>query len=290
MDKAIFESLDSLFNRFLANLGDWFSKHGFEVLIIIGVAWAIHRFGGQLLARVMETTARPDLYPTKDDRAKRLRTLENLAGDILKISVTIVAVLMIIGELGVDTTPLLASAGALGLVIGIGAQSLVRDIASGFFIIINNQYRVGDEVELRVGGAMVAIEGDVEDIGVRTTALRDLSGNLHHIPNGNILVATNRTIGFSRLNLDIIFPKDVDLVKLKLLIDRVGNTLSKDTSYEKMIQDPPHFVRVIGFEDDGIKIKILGKTGSIHADEVAGEFYNRLIKELRKAKIKLPLG
>jgi small conductance mechanosensitive channel len=209
---------------------------------------------------------------------------------MLKIGVTIVAALMVIGELGVDTTPLLASAGAVGLIVGIGAQSLVRDIASGFFIIINNQYRVGDEVELRVGGAMVAIEGTVEDIGVRSTSLRDLSGNLHHIPNGNIIVATNRTIGFSRMNLDIIFPSSVDITKLKLLIDRIGEEMKLDPVYEKMIKDPPYFVRVMGFADEGVKIKVLGKTGSIYAEEVAGEFNSRLIKELRKAKIKLPIG
>lgn len=285
MDKAIFESIDWVFRRFIENTQNWVSDHGFNIIVILFVAWIIRRFGGLLFARILETTARPDLYPTKSDRAKRLNTLENLAGDILKIGVSIVAGLMIISELGVDTTPLVASAGAIGLVIGIGAQSLVRDIASGMFIIINNQYRVGDEVVLRVGGAMSVIEGVVEDIGVRSTSLREINGDLHHIPNGNIMVATNKTIGFSRINLDITFPPDVDLEKLRLVVDRVGTRLATDEDYASKIKDPPKYVRVTHLDADGITVKILGKTGSIHAKDVEGEMYRRLIREFRKNKI-----
>lgn len=290
MVEFIFRHVDQLFNRLLENIWQWFSDHGFEILLIVGAAWLVRRFGGNVLARIMEKTARPDLYPTKSDRAKRLATLENLAGDILKISVTVIAGLTILSELGVNTTPLVASAGIAGVVLGIGAQSLVRDVASGFFIIVNNQYRVGDEISVRVGGAMAQIDGTVEDIGVRSTALRDLSGNLHHIPNGHIMVATNRTIGFSRLNIDLVFPKTNDLTKLKMIIDRVGKDLEKDPLYEKMIKDPPQYIRIMGFTEDGVTIKILGKTGSIYAEEVESEFYNRLIQELKKAKLKLPVA
>lgn len=287
MVEFIFENIERLYDRFLKNLNSWFSDHGFEILTILVVAWLIRRYGGILLARLMETTARTDLYPTKSDRVKRIRTLENLAGDILKVGVYIVAGLMIIGELGVDTTPLLASAGALGLVIGIGAQSLVRDIASGVFIIINNQYRVGDEVCLKVGGAMATVEGIVEDIGVRTTSLRDLSGNLHHIPNGNINVATNKTIGFSRINIDLLFPPDVDLEKIRLLINRVGSRLAADPEFIKRIKEPPQFERIVEISGTGVRVKILGKTGSTNLHTVEDEFNRRLVKELRKAKIKL---
>lgn len=287
MDETIFKSIDALFRRFLENTGTWLSQHGFEIILILAVAWLIRSYGGALLARILEKTARSDLYPTKSDRAKRLKTLENLAGDILKIGVSIIAGMMIISELGVNTTPLLASAGALGIVLGIGAQSLVRDVASGFFVIINNQYRVGDEVEVRVGGAMSLIDGVVEDIGVRSTSLRDLSGNLHHVPNGNIMVATNKTIGFSRINQDFIFSSDSDIEKIRLLVNRAGKKLAHDPDFEKKIKEPPHFDRVLDITGDGIKVRILGKTGSTCLQEVEGEFYNRLIAELRINKIKL---
>jgi small conductance mechanosensitive channel len=290
MDQQIFQSINDLFERLINNISQWLSDHGFEIALIIIGALLIHRFGSQFLARVMEKTARRDLYPTKSDRIKRLATLENLAGDMLKIGVTIVAGLMIISELGINTAPLLASAGVVGLVIGIGAQGLVRDVASGFFIIVNNQYRVGDEIELRIGGAMSLIEGTVEDIGVRSTSVRDLDGSLHHIPNGNIMVATNQTIGFSRLNLDITFPKSIDITKLQMLINRIGEDLDNDPVYAKMVKKPPQFVRVVGFTDEGVTVKILGKTGSIYSDEVSGEFLKRLIKELKKAKMPLPIG
>lgn len=288
MIETTFITISNFYDQFIHGIGVWVATHGLDIVIILVLAQLTRKFGKQFLTKILEKTARPDLYPTKSDRAKRLRTIENLASDILNIAVNIIAVLMIINELGVDTTPLLASAGAIGVVFGIGAQSLVRDVTSGFFIIVGNQYRVGDDIQLRVGGAMSTIEGTVEDIGMRSTTIRELNGNLHHVPNGNINTATNKTIGFSRINLDIVFPATVDVEKIKLIVDRIGQELAEDPHFEKRIKDAPKFIRVCGFDKGNIKVKILGKVGSVSKYEVEGEFYARLIKELKKAKIKLP--
>ncbi len=285
MDQTLFTEFNNLYDRIGHNLTRLLSDHGFEILTIVFVAWAIRKFGSQFLAKILETTARPDLYPTKSDRTKRLVTLENLASDLLRVGTYIIAGIMIVHELGVDTTPLIASAGALGLVVGIGAQGLVRDIASGISIILGNQYRIGDTVELFVSTSMTRMEGVVEDIGVRTTSIRSLDGDLHFIPNGNILTASNKTIGFSRVNIDLVVDKDTDIEKLRLIIDRVGSELAEHPDYQRRIKDAPKLKHISAIDTDGIHIKILGKTGSNDSRDVRSELYSRLLKAFKKAKI-----
>ncbi len=127
MGETIFRYVNDEFNRFLTNLGNWFSDHGFEILIIIAVAWFMERYGSTLLSRIFHRTIRADLYPTKSDRTKRLETIDSITGAILRIGIVVVAGIMIISEVGVDTTPLIASAGVLGIALGFGAQSLIKD-------------------------------------------------------------------------------------------------------------------------------------------------------------------
>lgn len=287
MLETIILTADELLTRLLSNIGTWFGDHGLPILIIIIIAGILKKFGARFLAKVFEATAHTNLYLTKSDRRKRLKTLENLSGDILAIAVYIVAALMIVSELGVNTAPLVASAGVIGVIVGIGAQSLVRDIASGFYIIVNNQYRIGDEVDLRVGGAMATVSGIVEDIGLRSTLLRDLSGELHHIPNGNIMIASNKTIGFSRINIDLTFNPDADLEKVKLIINRAGNDFAQDPKFEKQIKKAPQLSYIQGFSSDGVTVKVLGTISSTELRELQSEFYGRLIKALNKASIYL---
>ena len=124
MDQIIFENLDSLLQRLFGNVEQWFSDHGLEILIILFVAWIVRRFGGQFFARILEKTARADLYPSKSDRVKRLNTLESMANDLLKVGTYIIAAIMIIGELGVDTSELVLVA-VLALIF-IGPKDLPR--------------------------------------------------------------------------------------------------------------------------------------------------------------------
>lgn len=282
MDEIIFQRIVELVERFWDNLGRWLSDHGFEIAIIILIAWLVKRFGAQFVSRIFHSTIRADLYPTKNDRIRRLETIDSITGAILQIGVVIIAVIMIVNELGVDTTPLIASAGVIGIALGFGAQSLIKDFTSGIFIIIDNQYRVDDFVELN------GISGTVEAITIRTTVLRGLDGTLYHIPNGSIDITANMTMSYGGIDEDIIFGSDTDIGKLQIVIDRVGKNLKADPDFAGKITQPPHFVRVIGFDPNGIKVKVLGTTTTNDSWEVRGEFYRRLIIELRKAKIEVP--
>ena len=283
MDQAVFEAIEESFNRFLENISGFLSMHGLEIAIIIAGAWVVKQFGTQAIMQVLQKTVRRDIYPTKSDRIKRLKTLESLIGAILKITVFAIALIMIISELGLNTTPVIASAGIAGIALGFGAQSLIKDLTSGLFLIIENQYRVGDVVELNNG-----IIGQVEAITIRTTMLRTLDGTLYHVPNGTITWTANKTSSYGGLSEEIVFPRDVDIEKLKLVINRTGDKLAKSPEFEKMIKEPPQFLRVDGLDANGIRVKIVGKTGSDDAWDVKGAFYKLLISELKKANIPLP--
>lgn len=283
MDQAVFEAIEESFNRFLENISGFLSMHGLEIAIILAGAWVVKQFGTQVIMQILQKTVRRDIYPTKSDRIKRLKTLESLIGAILKITVFAIALIMVISELGLNTTPVIASAGIAGIALGFGAQSLIKDLTSGLFLIIENQYRVGDVVELNNG-----IIGQVEAITIRTTMLRTLDGTLYHVPNGTITWTANKTSSYGGLSEEIVFPRDVDIEKLKLVINRTGDKLAKSPEFEKMIKEPPQFLRVDGLDSSGIKVKIVGKTGSDDAWDVKGAFYKLLISELKKANIPLP--
>lgn len=282
MNETIFRYISDEFNRFIANLGNWLSDHGFEIVIILICAWLAKRYGGQFVSRIFHRTIRADLYPTKSDRNKRLETIDSITGAILQAAVVVVAGIMIISELGVNTAPLIASAGVLGIALGFGAQSLIKDFTSGLFIIIDNQYRVGDIVKLD------EVAGKVEAITIRTTVLRGLDGTLYHVPNGSITATANLTMSYGGIEEDIVFDNDVDITKLTMVINRAGEKLAKDPEYAQKILEAPYFKRIVGFTTNGIKVKILGTTTANDSWEVRGEFYKRLITELRKANIDLP--
>lgn len=282
MGEAFFEYISSMFERLLSNIGTWFSDHGFEIAMILLFAWLVKRFGSQFLSRIFHRTIRSDLYPTKNDRLKRLETIDSITNAVLKVGVVIVAGIMIISELGVNTTPIVASAGVLGIALGFGAQSLIKDLTSGLFIIIDNQYRVGDIVKLD------NISGRVEAITIRTTVLRDLDGVQYHVPNGSIVSTANLTMSYGGIEEDIVFGSDVDIAKLTMVINRVGRDLAIDKNFKEKVVEPPRFERVVGFAPEGIKVKILGTTTPNDSWEVRGEFYKRLILALRTSNIQVP--
>ena len=265
---------------------DWLSVHGLNILIILVVAWAVRRFGVRAFRSLFKHTLRPELYKTKTDREKRIRTLNSMSSAFVKAGVYIIAGFLLIGEVNPSyTTALFASAGLVTVALGFGAQSLIRDVVSGVFIITENQYRIGDEVELRSTTWANIAEGTVEDITLRTTILRDLDGDVHHVPNGAIGYATNKTLGFNRLNENLVVALDTDIDKLEHVVNHVGQELAADVEFKNKVLDPPHFERIIGFQDDGIVVKVLGKTTPAEQRRVQSEFYRRLRKALVKNDI-----
>ncbi|MFO0920821.1 MAG: mechanosensitive ion channel family protein [Candidatus Saccharimonadales bacterium] len=259
----------------------WMRAHFLNIVLIIIFAFIAKRLLTIITVKLLSKTIRPDMYPTESDRKKRLATLDALMTAVIKVAVWIIAILMIITEIGINTAPLLASAGIVGIALGFGAQSLIKDFVSGIFIISENQYRVGDVIE--IAGA----NGTVENVGIRTTVLRDMSGYVHHVPNGLIDVTTNKTIGYNRINEELVVSFGSDISKVEKIINKTGQDIARDPKFEKAIREPFAFSSVKGYAVNGLIIGILGKTKPGEQWGVRTEMYKRLQKEFNKANIEV---
>ncbi|MDQ2973376.1 MAG: mechanosensitive ion channel family protein [bacterium] len=266
------------------SFGDWLSRNSqslWRIFAVVLLCWLVSRYAEKGIKRILERTIRNDLYQSPTDREKRLKTLTNLGAGITRFIVWITGAIVIIGLIGVNTAPFLASAGVIGIGLGLGAQKLINDLVSGVFIISENQYRIGDYVELE------GVSGSVEDITIRTTVLRDLSGAVHHVPNGSIVVATNMSMGFGQINLDITVEGDTDINKLRTIIDKVGEKISNEPELKGEIIEPPRFIRIVDYTGTGVTVKVMGKTTGGKQLEIKSVFYTELKQALDHAKIKL---
>ena len=223
-----------------------------------------------------------DKYLSKEAEKKREDTLILILTTSINISVLVLAILMILQEMGLAIGPLLAAAGVAGLAFGFGAQYLIRDIISGFFIVIENQYRVGDVV------CFDKTCGVVEDISLRMTTLRDLDGTVHHIPHGEIKRVSNSSKKFARVNLNIGVSYNTDLEKVIAVVNNVGQELSADPQWKDLIIKAPQFLRVDDFADSAVVIKILGDTQPLQQWAVAGELRKRIKIAFDKEGIEIP--
>lgn len=287
MIQQLSQSLANLIVQIGDYLNKWLSEHLINIIIILVVAYISSKVLTVIGVKLLSKTLRPDMYPTETDRKKRLVTLVALIRTVVRIGVWTVAILTIASEMGINTGPLLASAGIVGLAISFGAQSLVKDFTTGIFIIGENQYRVGDLVEI------AGVNGTVEQVGMRTTILRDLNGYVHHVPNGLIEVSTNKTVGYGRINEEVVVDFEADMDKVESIINHVGEELLSDDNYKKKIIEAPTFSSVKGYAVNGMRVGILGKTKPGDQWDVRTAMYKRLKKEFDKANIEItniPVG
>lgn len=235
-------------------LTPWFTEHGPKIILILIGAWLIRRIGTKFIERLIRKVVVSDHFLSKEAERKREDTLIHIANNTLNILVWVMAILMILQELGVQVGPLLAAAGVAGLAFGFGGQYLIRDLITGFFLIFGNQYRVGDVV------CFDGTCGLVENISLRMTTLRDLDGFVHHIPHGEIKKISNLSKDFARVNLNIGVDYSSNLEKVIEVVNRVGQELAEDPQWKPFIRKAPQFLRVDDFADSAIIIKILGET------------------------------
>ena len=264
-------------------LEQWFLEHGTPILILlvagIGLWYALKRFLPTFLQRAM---TKPKRGESREGMKKRADTLESVFVGVGKILIIILVIFMILSELSVPIGPILAGFGVAGIAIGFGAQYLIRDLIAGVFILLENQYRVGDVAKI------VDIAGLVEEVNLRKTVLRDLDGIVHHIPNGEIKVASNYTRHFSRVNLDISVAYGTDLDHAMSVINRVGQELAAEERWAKVIKTVPQALRVNKLGDSGIEIKILGDVKPLEQWSVMGELRLRLKKAFDAEGIEIP--
>lgn len=260
----------------------WSADHGIRIIAIIAVSFVAQWASGAVLSRVIRRLVPAKHFHSKDAEKKREDTLIRITSGTLGTLIWLVAFLMVLSEAGLDIGPLLATAGIAGLAIGFGGQYLIRDTVAGLFIILENQYRVGDVV------CLDATCGLVEDISIRMATLRDLDGTVHHVPHGSVNKVSNLSKEFARVNLNIGVSYASDLEKVIEVVNEVGAALAADALWKDKIIAAPKFLRVDQFADSAIVIKILGDTQPLAQWDVAGELRKRLKIAFDKNGIEIP--
>lgn len=256
-----------------------------QILLTILVAMMAQVVAKRVIAFFVHRALRANKYLSKVDRQKQTNTLIGVLGTTAALIIYVIAVIVILSLLRVNLATLATGAGLFGVIFGFGAQSVIKDFVTGMFIIGENQYRVGDIIKMQVAG--VEIAGEVEDLTIRITRLRDLDGNLHIISNGTAEVVTNLSYKYANVNVDIqvLYATDVDT--LEGIINGVGSALADDEQWRKVIFEPIQFLRVDDFTDAGMRIKSLGKVLPAEQWAVAGEFRRRLKKAFEREGIKI---
>jgi small conductance mechanosensitive channel len=262
---------------------DWLDTHGIRILVIIIIAVALYlllrRFVPPVVKRTI--TQRMKRYPEEEIK-KRVDTLSSAIVNTGTVVIAVFAIITILPEFGVNIAALLAALGIVGIAVGFGAQSLIRDLLAGIFILLEDQYRVGDVVKI------AGIAGLVEQIGLRRTILRDLDGIVHSIPNGEIRVASNFTKLYSRVNLNISVAYGEDLDRVIEVINRVCKEMAEEPKWSADFVSTPQVLRVDKLGDSGIDIKILGDTKPMRQWDIMGELRLRIKRTFDKEGIEIP--
>ena len=250
-----------------------------RVLLILLLAFLALRIVPSLLAKLRATV---EAHQDSAEDGRRLQTLTRVVRYVFTVGVSVVTVLLILGEFGVSVAPMLGAAGIVGIALGFGTQSLVKDYFSGFFLLLENQIRVGDVVE--AGGK----SGVVEELTLRYLRLRDYAGNVHYVPNGSITVVTNMSLGYANAVMDVTVAWGQDLERVFALLSRLGRELQADPTFGPKILEPLEISGVEQLGETGIALRCRFKAEPLEQHVVRREFLRRLKAELESAGIEMP--
>lgn len=276
--------MDTIMHYFKSVDWDILIVSGFRVLIILLGGWLIMKIIQRLLSRLEQRLHEKDTLagepPTES--AKRVETIVRLIRQAAFIVLWLTVLLVLLKEMGFEVGPILASAGIVGVAVGFGAQNLVRDIISGFFIILENQIRVGDVAIINGTGGLV------EKIKFRTTVLRDLGGVVHVFPNGTITTLSNMTNEWSAYVFDIgvAYKEDTDTVMS--VMTEVGEALVKDEKYGPLMLEAPEIFGVDKLDNSAVVIKGRIRTKPIRQWQVGREYLRRVKQAFDQRGIEIP--
>ncbi len=267
------------FASFFSDARVWLFSRGIKIILIL----ILTLIAIKVVKIVSVRLSRLFIKKKEDEETKkRAKTLGSVINNFLKALILVIAVITILSELGVDIGPLLATAGIAALAIGFAAQSLVKDFINGFFILLWDQIRVGDVVQVSGKGGLV------EMINLKMTVLRDLAGNVHFIPNGSIDVVTNMTKDYSRYVFDVGVAYREDADEVMEVLKEVDEELRNDPDFKDDILEPIEILGLDTFADSAIVIKARTTTKPIKQWRVGREFNRRLKKKFDAKDIEIP--
>lgn len=258
---------------------DWLERSGIRVIAIAVLAWIVTRSASLAAGRFERSVSHSG--PGAEERTKRVQTLTQIGRKTIAVLVTGMAGLMILREVGVDITPVLTGAGVAGVAVGFGAQTLVRDVISGFFLLLEDQVRVGDVAVVNGQGGLV------EAINLRTIILRDVEGAVHVFPNGEIKTLANRSKDFSHYVLDVPIASDANADAVIDLLHRVAATLTSDARFAPHLLGALEVLGVDAFDRGQLIVRARIKTLPQHQWDVGREFRKRVARAMADAGIPL---
>ena len=287
-------------NEWLAAASDWLiakpAKIALLILLALVVRWLLHRLVDRLAAQAAEGSVPGILQrgPARqvfvevgaiaaERRSQRARTMASLLKSIVTGVVFAVVLFMVVAELGYDIGPLIASAGILGVALGFGAQSLVKDFLSGIFMILEDQYGVGDVID--VGEAT----GTVEAVGLRITRLRDVNGTVWYVRNGEILRVGNMSQNWARTVLDIPVAYSENIDRIEEILRQEADRLWEDPDWRGLILEAPEVWGVERWDPDGVVVRVVLKTAPLEQWKVAREMRERIKGRFDAEGIEIPL-
>lgn len=272
------EKLPELF-KFLSN---WFLQHGVKIIVVIILAFLLKLVFSKLIKKLVRKYAAKGGGASVDD-SKRAETLIKIFIYTLNVVVFFIAAIMVFDELGINMKPVLASAGIIGLAVGFGMQYLIKDLVTGIFIIMENQYRIGDVVNFGNG-----IAGVVENISLRITTLRDMNGVVHYVPHGSITVVSNSARSFAKFNFVVGIAYGSDINKAIKIINETGKKLAEEQEWKDKIIVAPSFLRVDDLADSSVNLKVTGTVKPLEQWNVEGEMKKRVKEAFDAGGVEIP--
>lgn len=266
---------------FLNELGAWtdLSRTLLRIGLILVIAWVMLALSRRVIPMLRKQLQKHTQDP---EQHKRLETLGRVLRYIAAVVITLVAVMLVLSELGISIAPILASAGIVGLAIGFGAQSLVKDYFTGFFLLLENQVHQGDVVEV------AGLGGLVEEVTLRYVRLRDYEGSVHFIPNGSITTVTNRSRGYAYALVDIGVAYRENIEAVFDVIRRVATDIRADATLGPLILDDLDLAGVDAWADSAVTIRFRIKVHPLQQWTVKRAFLLRLKNEFDRLGIEIP--
>lgn len=262
-------------------LSTWITQYGLKIIFIVLLAALSVKFVKVFTKKMIALHVKKDENP---EYYKKIQTLHSITMSVTKTIVVAVSAMLILQQLGINIGPILAAAGVLGIAIGLGSQKFVEDIIGGIIILLHDQIRVGDIVQ--IGDK----SGLVEKINLNMIVLRDVSGNIHFIRTGKLDVITNMTRDFSYCVLNIGVSYDSDIDKVIEILKELGEDLQKDSAFSKHILAPIEIMGIDRFAESSIIIQARIKTRPLQQWSIGREFNLRMKKKFDELGIQMPFA
>jgi small conductance mechanosensitive channel len=270
--------------------GETLAGHGTRVVVVVVLALVVRALLHRAVNRMVRTAITGGVFEPLKERARgtvfdatpllserrrqRLETLGSVLRSVASFTVFLVAGTMVLAEVGLDLTPVVASAGILGVAVAFGAQNLVRDVLTGMFMLLEDQYGVGDVID--AGSAV----GTVEAVTLRTTRLRDVDGTVWHVRNGEISRIGNRSQGWARAIVDVHLPLDADLAAAEETVRATAEELATDPAWVGRVVEEPEVWGLEAFGKDGLLLRVTARTAPLERGPVERELRRRLVSAL----------